>query len=397
MRYESAFAWSSFAVNLSITGFPMAERLQPALTARQARILCAVCRDYALHGGEVSSASLVRTHGFHWSPATIRSELAALERSGFLMRPHHSAGRRPTQQGLAYYVDTVRAVEPRRELVAAVDQSLRDVGMGDGMRATVCVLSEAVGCVAVSFLGTPRAGTVRALEVMPLVAPRALVVLEMDTGTRSMQPVTVERLVDGDEDFATALLGLQHRLRSLCLGRTLAQARAELLERQSEHEARFDRVLGAALKIGLALCGGVWLDPLWLQVAGKRSLAHELSGANRLGEVLSLLEDTQRLAEVLCQLLPDPAGDDVRAEVRVGMGGLFEHEPVGRSGGAEPRDGSALLSGLALVGCRLPAAMGSDTTQKGAVALLGSDRMDYASVIPLVEYAARALAARMCA
>jgi heat-inducible transcriptional repressor len=368
----------------------MGESSQPPLTERQTRILCAVCRDHALHGGEVSSSSLVRTHGFHWSSATIRNELAALERGGYLMRPPCSGGRRPPRVGLEYYVQSLRATEPRRELVAAVDQSLRDIGSdpGDRMRAAVYVLSEAAGCVAVSFLGTARAGVVRALEVMPLVAPRALVVLEMDTGTRSMQPVTVERLLDGDEDFATALLRLQHRLRALCIGRTLAQARGELLERQSEHEARFDRVLGAALEVGLALCGGLWLDPLWLQVAGKRSLARELSATEQLGDVLSLLEDTQRLAEVLCQLLPDPDGD-VRAEVCVG--GLLDHEPGGRG------DGSAILSGLALVGCRLPSTVGTDTAQKGAVALLGSDRMDYASVIPLVEYAARALAARMCA
>jgi heat-inducible transcriptional repressor len=368
---------------------------QSTLTPRQTRILCAVCRDYAVHGGEVSSASLVRTHGFHWSPATIRSELATLERSGFLLRPHHSAGRRPTRQGLEYYVETLRAVSPPGALVAAFDHSLRDMGShpDDGMRAAVRVLSEAAGCVAVSFYGSARAGIVRGLEVMPLVAPRALVVLEMDTGTRSLHPVTVERLTADDENFATALLDLQHRLRALCLGRTLAESRHELLRTQCDHEARFDRVLGAVLHVGLALCGGLWLDPLWLQVAGQGALARELSGAEQLGEVLSLLEDTQRLAEVLCQVLPD-FGDTqrLRAEVRVGAGGLFDSEA-----GAGDSDRSAVLSGLALVGCRLPASSGSDATQTGAVALLGSDRMDYAAVIPLVEYAARALAARMCA
>jgi heat-inducible transcriptional repressor len=365
---------------------------QPTLTPRQARILCAVCRDYAVHGAEVSSASLVRTHGFHWSSATIRNELAALERRGFLMRPHHSAGRRPTREGLAYYVETLRVAEPPRTLVEAVEHSLRDVGANpdDRMRAAVCVLSEAAGCVAVSFYGSAQAGTIRGLDVMPLMAPRALVVLEMSTGTRSLHPVTVERAQADDEGFSTALLGLRHRLRALCLGRTLAGARSELLRLQCEHEARFDRVLGAALQVGLALCGGLWLDPLWLQVAGKSALARELAGAEQLGEVLSLLEDTQRLAEVLCQLLPDLAeGERVRAEVHVGASGLLDPD-VGS-------DHSAVLSGLALVGCRLPASGGSDSGQKGAVALLGSDRMDYAAVIPLVEYAARALAARMCA
>jgi heat-inducible transcriptional repressor len=372
----------------------MLDRQHSALTPRQARILCAVCRDYVVQGKEVSSAALVRTHGLHWSPATVRSELAVLERGGFLMRSHHSAGRRPTHKGLEYYVETLRAMAPPRALVEAVDHSLRNVDAHPdaGMRAAVRVLSEVAGCVAVSFYGSAHPGIIRGLDIVPLVSPRALVVLEMGTATRSLHPVTLERST-GEEDFGTALLGLRQRLRALCLGRTLAEARTEFLRLQSEHEARFDRVLCAALQVGLALCGGSWLDPLWLQVAGKGALARELSGADQLGEVLSLLEDTQRLAEVLCQVLPDPSeGHRVRAEVRVGAEGLLH----GEAGGSSASDRSAVLSGLALVGCRLPAAS-CDGVRKGAVALLGSDRMDYAAVIPLVEYAARALAARMCA
>jgi transcriptional regulator of heat shock response len=187
---------------------------------------------------------------------------------------------------------------------------------------------------------------------------------------------------------------LAEQLRALCVGRTLADARVELLALQNEHEARFDRLLAEALRVGLALTAGVWFDPLWLQVAGKPTLARELGGVESLSAVLGLLEDTQRLAEVLCQLLPDPAGtQDVRAQVRVDATGALL-----RSGSDdEPRLAMGLPT-LALVGCRLPdAGPTSGSPAKGAVALLGTDRMDYAAVIPLVEYAARALAARMCA
>jgi hypothetical protein len=120
-----------------------------------------------------------------------------------------------------------------------------------------------------------------------------------------------------------------------------------------------------------------------------------------------LLEDYQRVAEILCQLLPD-THDDPRASIRVdlvasgvGLGSL------GLRGGPRGHGSPALgvegrLSGLTLIGCRLrwPGRDGlrdggpdGDTTT-AAVALLGSPRMDYEAVIPLVEYAARAMAAR---
>ena len=93
-----------------------------ALTPRQEAILLAVCRDYMMTGREVSSGALVRTHGFSWSSATIRQELASLERGGFLHRSHHSSGRLPTRIGVERYVNSLPeggAVAP--SLAAVVD------------------------------------------------------------------------------------------------------------------------------------------------------------------------------------------------------------------------------------------------------------------------------------
>lgn len=360
------------------------------LTTRQEAILGAVCRDYIVTGREVSSAGLIRTHGFEWSSATIRQELAVLEQLGLLKRAHRSAGRIPTSEGLLRYVKALpTADEPRPELVAAVDRSLRDLARPDaGMRAAAFLLSELSGCVAVSFLGTARVGVIREIDVVPLVRDKALVALTMNDGSTVMRPVAFE---SSSAQPTSDWLRLQERLRWLCRGRTLEDARHALFELHREQEARFDRVLGEALRLGLSLCTGASLDPLWLQVAGQPSLTRELPQLDRLGEVLELLEDVHRLADVLCQLLPEPhSGAGARAQVRFGLDGLL----VDASDDAEP-------AGLSLVGCRLPvrrSGEGSDEAPyTGAVALLGSDRMDYAAVIPLVEYAARALAARASA
>lgn len=367
----------------------------PPLSARQDAILRAVCRDYVLGGDEVSSSALVHRHGFRWSSATLRQELAALEHLGYLRRPHRSAGCTPSRRGLQYFAGRLRGgASPGAEVVAAVEHSLRHLradppsGMARGMRATACVLSEVSGCLAVTFLGSTSEDRIEQVDVVRLVGPRALVVLSMGGNAARMQPVDLEPIAAADEPddaWRSMLERLQTRLRALCVGRTLAQAREELASRVHAHEAQVDRLLAEALRVGLAVCTTDAMDPLFMEVAGQPALVRSTIDLDRLGDVLALLEDDQRLARVLCQLLPEPEHGAVRAEVRVGAQGLV----------AQPEDADA--PGLALVGCRLPVRPSTrpEGAERGAVVLIGPDRMDYAVVIPLVEYAARALAARV--
>jgi heat-inducible transcriptional repressor len=391
------------------------------LSDRQEQILRAVCRDFIVTGVDVASAALVRRHGFRWSSATLRQELAALERMGLLRRAHRSAGCSPTEAGLRCYVASLpsgRTAQP--ELITAVDRSLQRLreDPSRGMRAAVCVLSEASGCLAVSFLGTARDRRIAQVDVVPLVGPRALVVLALEGGATHVQPVELDELRATDPGAAQR--ALQERLRWLCVGRTLPEARETLLRRLHEHEAQVDRLLAHALRVALSLCAVSPLDPLWLSVAGQPTLARTVADAHHLGDVLTLLEDDQRLAELLEQLLPASCGDDVpRARVHVGVRALLDGlyraarpseaaglvdggVPPGAAGDG-PRRGDDAGPGLSLVGCRVPVAgVGPEPgdgggPNRGIVAILGPARMDYAAMIPLVEYAARALAARMCA
>ena len=359
----------------------------PSLTSRQQRLLFAVCRDYVVTGEPASSGRLVKVHGLPWSSATVRQEFAVLERDGLLERSHHSSGRLPTRAGLELYVASLAgatALPPH--LATVVDRGLAAAGhsVGDEVRAASAVLSEVAGCVAVSFVGAARGGRLETVDVAPLVLPRALVVLGFGDGSTAMRTVSIEAL---DEDPALAdrqVRSLQAHLRELCTGRSLDEALARLRGLQQAQQARIDHALAEALRVGLIVCAGASLDPLWLQVAGQRTLAGgDGVRPESLGEVLGLLEDYQRLAEVLCQLVPASEGNahqaQAQARVRVGV-------PLSRAlAPVHP-------ARLTVVGCRLPH-LETGPHPTGMVALLGSDRMDYARAIPLVEYAARSLAA----
>lgn len=394
------------------------------LTARQAAILRAVCRHYVVSGREVASKTLAKGHGFDCSAATLRQELASLERMGLVCRPHRSAGCTPTHAGLECYAAGLvpGGGRPNATVASAVDRSLRDLRGGHrvGMKAAVCVLSEVSGCLAVSFVGGDSPGVIDDVDVVPLVGERLLVVLTMREGATHVQPV--ELPLDGADALevglelagepgktpaspqadgpAPAAEDLRARLRELCRGRTLAAARDVAIARLQEQEARADRLLARALRVGIAVCGGeggsaaavAVLDPLLLELAGGQRLAGGLPDTERISEVLALLEDHQRLAAVLCQLVGE-AGTvgETQANVHVGTHALLDP-----SGATEAASAAPAGPTLTLVGCPVPvvgAGEAAGTNARGCVALIGPDRMDYATVIPLVEYAARALAA----
>lgn len=365
-----------------------------ALSPRQRRILLVLCRQHVLTGRPVASGVLAHA-GLEWSPATIRAELGALERAGFVHKPHSASGRVPTSTGWRVYIDALPRGDARPEHQRLVDVSLGDsVDPRLGLRSTARVLSELSGCVAIGFVGELRIGVVRALELVPLAgggvddSGRVLVMIGCEDGGSTVRTVEIDRALLTSDG---ALRRLQDLLRELTIGRSLEQARAQLQTHLDAHEQRVDRLVAEALRIGMLLCVASF-EPLVMQIAGQGSLLAHLVGPESLepdsaAEVLALLEDYQRVAEILCQLLPDSHAEP-RASVRVDL-----------ALGTEPSP----LSPLTLVGCRLHWLSREDARPRtgprsvgttGAVALLGSPRMDYEAVIPLVEYAARAMAAR---
>lgn len=365
-----------------------------ALSERQRQILITLCRRHVASGRPVASAELCRA-GLEWSSATIRSELASLERMELVHKPHAASGRVPSAKGWQIYVEALPRADARPEHQRLVDVSLGQQGRlrlaggrGPGLRATARVLAEIAGCVAIGFVGESRAGVVEAIELVPVSSERALVVLTLDDGSSSMRTVEVDpEVIEGEGE----LRHLQGLLRELTLGRSLEHAREELCERLEVQGQRLDRLVAEALRIGLLLCAASY-DPLWMQVAGQQSLLRGTPDGREgesLGELLVLLEDYQRLAQVLCQLLPDP-GQEPRVVVQSGLD-VSLPLPLPVVPGAVR---SEPASGLTLVGCRLRWAGAGAGDPAGALALLGSPRMDYEALIPLVEYAARAMSAR---
>jgi heat-inducible transcriptional repressor len=100
------------------------------MTKRQQDILAAIIEQYAEVASPVGSSLLARVFGV--SSATIRSEMAELERLGYIAQPHTSAGRVPTDKGYRFYVNTVQedsAVQSERRAERALAARVQDAGL----------------------------------------------------------------------------------------------------------------------------------------------------------------------------------------------------------------------------------------------------------------------------
>ena len=92
------------------------------LDDRKSAILRAVVEEYIQTGQPVGSSAVSRIPGMSVSPATVRNEMGSLEREGFLVQPHTSAGRIPTDKGYRFFVDHV---VPRGRLEPGQSQQVR--------------------------------------------------------------------------------------------------------------------------------------------------------------------------------------------------------------------------------------------------------------------------------
>ena len=122
------------------------------LNERKQKILTAIVKDYQHSAEPVGSRTLSRSHLPDLSPATIRNEMADLEEEGFIVQPHTSAGRVPTDLGYRFYVDRLmKAVHPSHREEETIKNSFRKVSLNldEILQQTARLLSHALDYTAI--------------------------------------------------------------------------------------------------------------------------------------------------------------------------------------------------------------------------------------------------------
>lgn len=329
------------------------------LDARARRVLAAIVRDYIHSGEPVGSHAIARRPDVDVSSATVRAVMADLEESGFLEKPHTSAGRIPTTHGFRYYVDTLLRVRPplpeeREQIERQAQEATQLEGL---MTAASRVLHSLTRHAGVVVAPRPQSERLQRIEFLQLREGRVLAVLVARSGA------VRNRLVAMQPPLSPAQLEhAANYLNSLIADRTLAEAQLRL---QAELE-RDKRQLGELQARALALgAEAVQVESPAVHIEGQASFLEDRGLGQDLVKIRALfraLEEKEQLLAVLDRTL-------AAQELRIFIGA--------ESGFPEPD--------LAIVAA--PYRLQGEVV--GALGVIGPTRMDYARVVPLVELTAR--------
>jgi len=268
------------------------------LDDRKAAILRAVVKEYIDTAQPVGSAHVARMGALNVSPATVRNEMAQLEREGFLAHPHTSAGRIPTDKGYRFFVDDIRS-EPGTladdDRAQVQDFFARAHGELERMLQDTSKLLSNLTTYAALVVAPPHEGaSVRAVHLVPLGARVAVVVAVLANG--GVEKAHIE-LPDGiDED---RVAGAAVHLSAHVVGRPLADNRPV----PSTGDAATD-ILVAAARQALWDYHDSEADQVF--IGGAARMASTFQAVDTVRQVLAGLEQQY----VLVSLLREALGED---------------------------------------------------------------------------------------
>lgn len=344
----------------------------PGLTELDARardIFRRVVESY-LETGEPVGSRTISKGGVALSPASIRNTMQDLAQLGLLDAPHTSAGRMPTHAGLRMFVDGLLEVgdlpeDDKRTIEARL--AVKGRSFEEALAEASSILSGLAG--GAGIVVTPvREGGVKHVEFVPLGGGQALAVMVFEDGQvenrlmRQPPGVTPSALTEAS-NFLNA------RLR----GRTLAEARIEMDGELVVARRQLDEAAARLVEEGLAAWSGGEGDARSLIVRGQANLLADARAREDIDRVRQLFDDLEQKGQLIGLL------DDVR-----------QAEAVRIFIGAETRLFS--LSGSSVIAA--PYMTGRQKVL-GAIGVIGPARLNYARVIPLVDYTARVLGRMM--
>ncbi len=336
------------------------------LNERSREIFRLIVESYLATGEPVGSRNLSRILPMTLSPASVRNVMSDLEQLGLVYAPHTSAGRLPTEIGLRFFVDALMQIGDLTERDRkAIEAQVAGSGQAKSLEA---VLTEASGLlsglsraagVVLTAKSNPR---LKHVEFVRLEPERALAVLVSEDGQIE------NRVLNLPVGLPTsALIEAGNFLNARIRGRTLADVKDEIERRVKEGQAELDQLTQKIIAAGLASWSGGESDERKLIVRGQAHLLEDLKVLADLERVRLLFDDLETRREVI-----DLLGRAEQAEgVRIFIGSenkLFS------------------LSGSSTIVAPYHDASGQIV---GVLGVIGPTRLNYARIIPMVDYTAK--------
>lgn len=321
---------------------------------RRFEVLRAIVADYVSNHEPVGSKALVDRHSLGVSSATVRNDMATLEEEGYIIQPHTSAGRIPTDKGYRLFVDRLSEVKPLSAAERrAISQFLEGaVDLDDVLRRSVRLLAQLTQQVAVVQYPKLTSSAVRHIEVVPLTSARLMLVLITDTGRVNQRMLELGDVISEDQ---VALL--RDILNETLSGDKLADAAVKLSELPEQAPAELRDTVTRACTV---LIESLVEEPEErLVLGGTANLTRNVADfPGSLRQVLEALEE-----QVVVLKLLAAARNPGAITVRIGE---------------ENEDEQMRSTSVVSVG------YGSDQVLLGGMGVVGPTRMDYPGTIAAV-------------
>lgn len=337
-----------------------------ALNERSREIFRQIVESYLATGEPVGSRNLARLLPITLSPASVRNVMSDLEQLGLIYAPHTSAGRLPTELGLRFFVDALMQIgdlseQDRRSIEAQVAGAHTSTSLEAVLTEASQMLSGLTRSAGVVLTAKTNV-RLKHVEFVRLESERALAVLVAEDGQVENRVVNVPSGLP-----TSSLTEAGNFLNARIRGRTLAELRGEIEKAVTEGQAELDQLTQKVIATGLASWSGGDSAERQLIVRGHANLLEDLHALDDLERVRSLFDALEAKRGVI-----DLLGRAERADgVRIFIGS--ENKLFSLSGSstivAPYRDSQGRIVGV--------------------IGVIGPTRLNYARVIPMVDYTAR--------
>lgn len=338
------------------------------LTERAREVFRMVVENYLGSGAPVGSRTISRLGALNLSPASIRNVMQDLEELGLLAHPHTSAGRVPTESGLRLFVDgMMQAAEPSAEERAAIEARLERGGpIEETLSAATAALSGLSACAGI-VLVPKHEPVLRQLGFVMLSPGQALAVMVGAEGS------VENRVIDLPPGItASALAEVGNYVSARLSGLTLREAQRRLAEEINAGKAALDDAARQLIDRGLAIWSEDGTQRPVLIVRGQANLLDPGASAD-LERVRQLLEELEGKEEIVRLLDSARAGQGMKIFI-----------------GSENK--LFALSGSSVIAAPY---RGREGKVVGVVGVIGPTRLNYARVVPMVDFTAQALSRLM--
>ncbi|KAB7627905.1 heat-inducible transcriptional repressor HrcA [Alkalilimnicola sp. S0819] len=333
------------------------------LSERAQHLLKVLVQRHIRDGQPVGSRTLTRESGLSVSAATIRNVMSDLDELGYVVSPHTSAGRIPTEKGYRFFVDSLLTVNPLQpqdveRLKIQLDAEAGTDALVDSASNLLSSLTHYAGLVTL-----PRRdhAALRQVEFLPLSENRLLAILVVNEQEVQNRILETERPYSESE-----LRQISNFLNAQFAGKDVLDVRRQLLADMKHHQAHLNELMGSVISVGEKLFTDTPREEDYV-VAGQTNLMEfaELSNVEKLRGLFDAFARKRDILNVLDRCL---VADGVQIY-------------IGQESGVQIFDGCSLVTSTYAV----------EGEAVGVLGVIGPTRMAYDRVIPIVDMTARLL------